>query len=79
MSTYTKKVRKPIRSALIALLAKVDDPKVQIISGEMDVQTDPLPQWGDCCITYARSGYTDYTLTLRIYDPAADDFAGEKS
>ena len=74
MASYTKKVRKPIRSALIRLLARVDDPKVQIMDGQVDIRTDPEPHYGDGgFITYSRTGVITYTLHLTLFDPSAAD------
>ena len=75
MATYSKKVRKPVRSVLISLLAKVDDPSVQIISGESEMTAGYIERPDEDGIYWETrlNGRTHVHIDLDLYDPRKDE------
>jgi hypothetical protein len=75
MATYGRKVRKPLRSLLINLLNKVDDPEVQILRGEGEQRAGTYQhpdERGQYWVT-KRNGTIYVDLSIELYDPRQDD------
>jgi len=74
MATYSKKARKSMRSVLISLLARVDDPNVYILSGESEMTAGYIERPDEYGLYWETrpNGTTHVHIDLDLYDRRQD-------